>query len=414
VLSPPEITGQPQGLTVTNGGPASFGVTVSGTDLVYQWQKNGTDLTDGGALSGSATTNLLLSLTTTNDAGSYTVIITNAWGSVTSSVAILTVLSPPVIAQQPANQTVVVGGTASFSVTADGTAPLSYQWNCNGTNISGATNTSLILNNVQPSQSGTYAALVTNLVGSILSSNAVLTITLDHFTWGQIPSPRFVNTPFSVTIQARDMTDGIFTNFIGIAFLDSANGVAVSPALSGNFIQGCWTGVVVISQAATNLVLRAGDGLGHFGLANPINVVALPPLNLQISGNTLLLRWPAGYSGVVLETSAAFRRRLGRWCRFLQSRLAANTSFRSDLEPMASIACDSPANKQRTLPVWPIVDMHAQHRRASLETKSAPKRRRPIHWHHCADFRCPPGVAGGKIISPAASPKLSTARSHGH
>jgi hypothetical protein len=261
------------------------------------------DLTDGGTLSGSATTNLLLSLTTTNDAANYTVIVTNAWGIVTSSIASLTIVFPPAITQQPTNRVVVAGGTAYFSVMVWGTPPLGYQWNFNGTNVSGATNTSLILSNVQPSQAGTYAVSVTNLFGSVHSSNAVLTVTPDHFSWGQIPSPRFVNTPFSVTIQAQDMTNGIFTDFTGTAFLDSTNGVPVSPVLSGNFVQGLWTGAVVISQTATNLVLRAGDGFGHFGVANPINVVALPSLNLRISGNTLLFLWPVGYSGFVLEAS---------------------------------------------------------------------------------------------------------------
>jgi hypothetical protein len=60
---------------------------------------------------------------------------------------------------------------------------------------------------------------------------------------------------------------------------------------------------VVVSQTATNLVLRAGDGFGHFGLANPINVVVLPPLSLQISGNTLLFLWPASYTAFGLEAS---------------------------------------------------------------------------------------------------------------
>ena len=169
---------------------------------------------------------------------------------------------PPSIATQPTNQTVTVGGTATFSVTASGTPPLSYQWNFNGTNIGGATNTTLTLTNVQASQAGNYAVLVTNLFGSILSSNAVLTVTLDHFAWSPIPSPRFVNTPFAVTIQAQDLTNGLFTNFTGTAILGTTNGVAVTPPVSGNFIQGVWTGAVVISQTASNLVLRANDGLG--------------------------------------------------------------------------------------------------------------------------------------------------------
>jgi len=215
----------------------------------------------------------------------------------------LTVLTAPAITTQPTNQTVTVGGIASFNVTASGTPPLSYQWNLNGTNIAGATNILLTLTNVQPAQAGNYQVLVTNLFGSVLSSNAVLTVTLDHFTWSPIPSPRFINTPFAVAIQARDLTNGLFTNFTGIATLGTTNGVPVAPPVSGRFVQGMWTGAVTIAQAASNLVLRADDGLGHFGHANTINVMSLPRLVMLCSGNIALYMWPVGYPGFVLETS---------------------------------------------------------------------------------------------------------------
>ncbi len=125
----------------------------------------------------------------------------------------------------------------------------------------------------------------------------------DHFAWNPIPSPRFVNTPFSITIQARNLTNGLFTNFTGTAILGTTNGVAVTPSVSGSFVQGVWTGSVVISQTVSNLVLRANDGLGHFGLANPINVISLPSLEMLRSGNIALFLWPVGYSGFALETS---------------------------------------------------------------------------------------------------------------
>ena len=188
-------------------------------------------------------------------------------------------------------------------VTADGTTALNYQWNFNGTNIDWATNASLTITNVQLSQAGNYSVLVTNVFGSITSSNAALTVTLDHLTWNQIPSPRFVNMPMAVSLQARDAINGLFTNFTGAVLLGSTNGVAVDPPVSGNFAQGVWTGAVVIAQSVTNLVLQAGDGLGHIGLANPINVVGLPQLTTMFSGNMFFIFWPANPAGFVLETS---------------------------------------------------------------------------------------------------------------
>ena len=209
----------------------------------------------------------------------------------------------PSFLSQPTNQMVTVGSTVNFNVAASGTPHLSYQWNFNGTNLNGATHTSLTLTNVQGSQAGNYTVLVTNAFGSILSSNAVLVVTPDHFAWGHIPSPRFVNIPFAVTIRAQDLTNGIFTNFTGTAILGTTNAVIVTPSVSGNFVQGIWTGAVVISQTASNLVLQAYDGLGHFGLANPINVLNLPSLGMWCSGNIAMFMWPADYSGFVLETS---------------------------------------------------------------------------------------------------------------
>jgi len=84
--------------------------------------------------------------------------------------------SSPVILTQPQNQTVVVTETASFSVGAAGAQPLSYQWQFNGTDIAGARTNSLTLTNVQFSQAGTYAVVISNTVGTNTSSAAVLTV----------------------------------------------------------------------------------------------------------------------------------------------------------------------------------------------------------------------------------------------
>ncbi|MEI6786279.1 MAG: LamG-like jellyroll fold domain-containing protein, partial [Verrucomicrobiota bacterium] len=84
--------------------------------------------------------------------------------------------TPPTIITQPANQTVFAGDIAAFEVLVAGTQPFSYQWNLNGNSLPGATNSTLALTNVQLSQAGNYTVLVTNITGSTLSSNAVLTV----------------------------------------------------------------------------------------------------------------------------------------------------------------------------------------------------------------------------------------------
>jgi hypothetical protein len=80
----------------------------------------------------------------------------------------------PAITQQPQSVTTSLGGTVSFAVRATGTQPLSYQWLLNGTNIPGATATNLVIANVQAADAGFYSVLVSNNVGVIVSSNALL------------------------------------------------------------------------------------------------------------------------------------------------------------------------------------------------------------------------------------------------
>lgn len=223
-----------------------------------------------------------------------------------TSVSIYQNITPimPFIISSPLSQTNFVGATITFTATAGGTAPLSYQWNFNGTNIIGATNISLVLTNIQLSQAGVYSILVTNAYGSALSSNATLVVNpLFHFVWNQIPSPRFANAPFTVIIQAQNITNGLATNFAGIVYLSSTNGFGMNPTASGNFIQGEWTGAVTVAQTGTNVVLKATDSLGDFGLANAINIVSVPALATTPSGNTLYISWPVSPSGFVLEMS---------------------------------------------------------------------------------------------------------------
>jgi hypothetical protein len=101
---PPTIVSQPQSLFVTNGATASFSVSAAGTpSLYFQWQKNGANVTRGSVVSGSTDSTLTLSDVTANDAGAYWVTITNALGSVTSSMATLTFPIPPTPATVTAN-----------------------------------------------------------------------------------------------------------------------------------------------------------------------------------------------------------------------------------------------------------------------------------------------------------------------
>ena len=97
------------------------------------------------------------------------------------------------ITTQPQSQTVAVGGNTSFSVTASGATPISYQWQLGGAAITGATNTTLSLTNVQAAQAGNYTVIVTNSVASVTSTTAVLTVA---------GSPAIVAQPASQSVVA--------------------------------------------------------------------------------------------------------------------------------------------------------------------------------------------------------------------
>jgi hypothetical protein len=174
VIDGPVITTQPQSRTNLATTTATFTVLAGGTGPSYQWFKNGTNLlTDAGKLSGSTSNVLTITNVLGADRGSYSVVISNAAGVVTSSNAVLTVIDPAILVQ-PVGVTNVEGSTVSFQVTAVGTAVLKYQWQQDGADVLGATNSTLTLTNIADSDAGEYTVIVTNSAGSITSSPAIL------------------------------------------------------------------------------------------------------------------------------------------------------------------------------------------------------------------------------------------------
>jgi uncharacterized repeat protein (TIGR03803 family) len=182
VVTPPIITAQPTNQALLVGMTASFNVgIISNAFMFYQWQDNGTNLSDGGNISGSATSTLTISNVTSVNVGTYSVILSNAAGVLASSNAFLTIVpSAPVIILQPTNQTVLPGASANFSVATVGNTPYFYEWQANGTNLangvnfSGVTNSTLTVSNVSPANVGIYSVVVSNTIGSVTSTGAVL------------------------------------------------------------------------------------------------------------------------------------------------------------------------------------------------------------------------------------------------
>ncbi|HEX3121650.1 MAG TPA: immunoglobulin domain-containing protein, partial [Candidatus Acidoferrum sp.] len=176
--SAPMITTQPISQTVGVGQSASFVVIATGSaPLSYQWQKNGANI--AGATSTSYTTP---AATTGDNAAKFSVVVSNSAGSVASNVATLTVTAAqgsgaPQITTQPESQSVTAGQMATFTVVATGSPTLTYQWQKNHANITGATSSSYTTPATATSDSGeTFDVVVSNSIGSVTSVSASLTV----------------------------------------------------------------------------------------------------------------------------------------------------------------------------------------------------------------------------------------------
>jgi hypothetical protein len=194
----PVITAQTTNRTVFIGASVIFQVlAVAGPRPTYQWQRDGVNLP------GATGSSLVLSNVSRANEGSYTVVVSNPLGSVTSLPMTLTVrYQPPVITSNPANRSVPAGSNASFTLTATGSAPFFYQWRFNGADLAGATDQTLVLIDVMTNQAGGYSCVVTNFGGAVTSAVATLTVTVQPPVITTQPANRTVaggtNVIFSV------------------------------------------------------------------------------------------------------------------------------------------------------------------------------------------------------------------------
>ncbi|HTV62451.1 MAG TPA: immunoglobulin domain-containing protein [Verrucomicrobiae bacterium] len=123
--------------------------------------------------------------------------------------------APPYVALPPASQSTKIGANVTFAVTASGTAPLSYQWLKNGTNVPGATASTYAKAGVQLSDAGAYSVVVTNNYGSVTSSIAVLTFggqplgfNGSGLNWTVSENGFYVYSPPVITGNVLTLTDG--------------------------------------------------------------------------------------------------------------------------------------------------------------------------------------------------------------
>jgi len=167
------ITSQPESQTVLIGSSVGFSVTTSDTSDTsdssdsttssYQWYYNNEIIED--AISSTYT----IPSTLISNIGSYYVVITDSYGSLTSSSATLSVIE---ITTQPESQIINSGSSVTFSITTSGSTP-TYQWYYNNSAISGATSNTYTISSTNVSNAGNYYVLLNN---SVSSDNAILSI----------------------------------------------------------------------------------------------------------------------------------------------------------------------------------------------------------------------------------------------
>ena len=209
VQFPPLIVSQPQPVTAIRDQSATFNVTAGGTPpFSYQWRFNGV------SLAGQTNFSLVIFPVRTNDAGAYSVLVQNAAGTSASASALLSVLIPATVTQQPFSRTnkLTLASTnpvaynptnATFTANAVGIGALTYQWKRNGVALSGANSPSYTVVNVTPADAGSYTVSVTDSVGPTESLPAALVVLVDPvfiITPANQSAPAGANVTFSVSI----------------------------------------------------------------------------------------------------------------------------------------------------------------------------------------------------------------------
>jgi len=288
--TPPTITTQPASQTVLVGQTATFSVVASGAaPLSYQWRKGGANI--AGATAASYTT----PATVIGDNGSqFTCYVSNGGGNVTSTVATLTVSATPTaptITTQPANRAVTAGQTATFTVVASGSTPLSYQWSKGGVAIAGATAASYTTPATVIGDNGAqFTCYVSNAVGNVTSTVATLTVTAAP------AAPSITTQPVSraVTVGQTATFTVVASGTAPLSYQWSKGGVAIAGATAASYT----TPATVIGDNGAQFTCYVSNSAGNItsnAATLTVNPASIAPTLIPVSSPTYdkrpLLRW---------------------------------------------------------------------------------------------------------------------------
>ena len=238
-------------ISLTAGGARMIYVLATGVPVpTYQWRKNGVNIP------GATLYYYTVLAGTTEGANTYDVVITNSAGSATSATATVTTNVPATVASAPAARNVVAGQSASFSVTAAGTGPFTYQWLKNGLVIAGATNSTYSVAAASAADAGAYSVRVTNAVSTVTSTGALLSI-IAPFTISAQPlgglSSVNVSSGGSTTLSVATAGVGPFSYQWRKNGMSIAGAIAATYAVPAGNIEGAASYDVVITGPVSSL-----------------------------------------------------------------------------------------------------------------------------------------------------------------
>jgi subtilisin-like proprotein convertase family protein len=313
------ITTQPVSQTLCSESSVSFTVAATGSGLTYQWERNGTPLTDGGDISGATTTTLNITNLTAANAGNYTAVVSGLapCAPVTSNTAVLTVNTAVVITTEPAD-TIAVCATlpVTFTVAATGSG-LTYQWYkgtfpgtpvVNNANISGAATASLHFNQANVADIDDYYVIVTGLAPCVAVQSTYGYLTVDQtITITQQPTAQTICTGSDVqfVVVATAGVDPLIyqwrKNGIDIpgATDDTLNIIGATVADAGNYdveitgIAGCVTSFSTVVSLTVNPLSVGGTVNSNTIVCGGVNSGVL-----TLTGNTgNVIRWEFSTDG---------------------------------------------------------------------------------------------------------------------
>lgn len=289
---PVQITTQPQAFDAAIGQQAVFTIVAQGTaPLSYQWLRDGAAIP--GATAAAYTTGVLGS---GDDGAVIAVDVTNISGTVRSSSATLRVHGPPVIIAPPVDVTLYEGSPASFAVTADSRAPMTYQWFRNGQVIVGATGRTFATAAVTPADAGaSFTVAVANLAGTTLAGPALLQVQArlsQTITGFAAFVPQVVG---AADLQIIGVVGGASNNPVTFATSDST----VAQVLGANLIR--------IVGAGTATITAHQDGNALYAPAPPVAQILTVDRGSQSITFPEVRSQPLGGSAIVLAASASSR-----------------------------------------------------------------------------------------------------------